>query len=126
MQALNSYSDFLVNPSFLEVDRFLVLLFENKGDRIIHTGYYIPKVKIRNYNNMTDPQNFFDEPLKNDMRTYDNIRKIETGQEDDNTTDCLLDYPYFKKHKLIAIDLSKQQALDADPKAIQPIILQEI
>ena len=126
MQALNSYLDFLVNPSFLEVDRFLVSLFENKGDRIIHTGYYIPKVKIRNYNNMTDPQNFFDEPLKNDMRTYDNIRKIETGQEDDNTTDCLLDYPYFKKHKLIAIDLSKQQALDADPKAIQPIILQEI
>ena len=125
MQALNSDLDFLVNLNFLEVDRFLVLLFENKGDRIIHTEYYIPKVKIRNYNNMTNPQNIFDETVKNDIRTYDNIRQIKTGQEDDNTTGCLLDYPYFKKHKLIAIDLSKQQAFDADPKAIQPTILQE-
>ena len=56
------------------------------------------------------------------MRTYDNIRKIATGQGDDYTTGCLLDYNYFKKHyKLMAIDLNKQQALDADTKAIQKI-----
>ena len=52
--------------------------------------------------------NFFDQPIKNDLKTYDNIRKIATGQGDDNTTGCLLDYPCFKKYyKLIAIDLSK-------------------
>ena len=54
--------------------------------------------------------------------TYDNIRKIETGQGDDFTTDYLLNYPYFKNYyKMIAIDLGKQQALDADPKEIQQI-----
>ena len=55
------------------------------------------------------------------MRTYDNTGKITTGQGDDYTTGCLVDYNYFKKHKMIAIDLSKQQALDADPKALQQI-----
>ena len=54
-------------------------------------------------------------------KTYKNIRKITIGQEDDCTTGYLLDYIYFKKYKMIAIDLSKQQALDADPKAIQQI-----
>ena len=55
-----------------------------------------------------------------DMTTYDNIRKIATRQEDDYRTGCLLGYPYFKEHHtMIAIDLSKQQALDGDPKAIQ-------
>ena len=60
---------------------------------------------------------FFDQPVKSDRRTYDNIRKIATGQGDDYTTGCLLNYPCFKDHyNMIAIDLSKQQALDADPK----------
>ena len=55
------------------------------------------------------------------MRAYDNIRKILTGEGDDSTTGCLLDYNYFKNYYMIVIDLSKQQALDADPKAIQQI-----
>ena len=56
------------------------------------------------------------------MLTYENIRKVATGQGDDYTTGCFLDYTYFKKYyKIIAIDLSKKQALDADPKAIQQI-----
>ena len=55
-------------------------------------------------------------------KTYENIRKVATGQGDDYATGCFLDYPYFKNHyKMIAIDLSKQQALDADPRAIQQI-----
>ena len=55
-------------------------------------------------------------------KTYENIRKIATGKGDDNTTVCLLDYPYFKdNYKMIAIDLSKQQVLDADPRKIQQI-----
>ena len=71
---------------------------------------------------MIDGRNFFDQPVKNDFRRYDNIQKIATGQIDDYTTGCLLDYSYFKKYyKLIGIDLSKQQKLDADPKTIQQI-----
>ena len=71
---------------------------------------------------MIDGKNFFDQPVNNDKVTYDNIRKIATGPGDDYTTGCLLDYIYFKKYyKMIAVDLSKQQALDADPKAIQQI-----
>ena len=71
---------------------------------------------------MIDGKNFFDQPVKSDMRTYANICKIATGQGDDYTTGCLLDCNYFKKHyKMIAIDLSKQQELDAKPKAMQQI-----
>ena len=71
---------------------------------------------------MIDGRNFFDQPIKNDLKTYDNITKIATGQDDDYTTGCLLGYPYFKKYyKLIVVDLSKQQKLDADRKAIQQI-----
>ena len=70
---------------------------------------------------MIDGKNFFDQPVKNKV-TCENIRKIATGQGDDYTTGCLLDYIYFKNYyKMIAVDLSKQQALDADPKAIQQI-----
>ena len=66
-------------------------------------------------------KNFFDQPVKNNLRTYDNVRKTATGPGDDYTTGCLLDYNYFNKYyKMIATDLSKQQTLDADPKAIQP------
>ena len=73
---------------------------------------------------MIDGKNFFDQPVKNNKVTYENIRKIATGQGDDYTTGCLLDYIYFKNYyKMIAVDLSKQQALDADPKAIQQIRL---
>ena len=72
-------------------------------------------------------QKAFDQPVKNDMRIYDNIRKITNGQGDHYIIGCLLDYPYFKTHyKMIAIDLIKQQAFDADPKSIQQIDFTEI
>ena len=75
---------------------------------------------------MIDGKNFFDQSVKNDKVTHENTRKITIGQGDDYTAGCLLDYTYFKKcYKMIAIYLSKQQALDADPKAIQQIILQQ-
>ena len=71
---------------------------------------------------MIDGKNFFDQPVKNNKVTYENIRKIATGQGDGYTFGCLLDYIYFKNYyKIIAIDLSKQQALDADLTAIQQI-----
>ena len=71
---------------------------------------------------MIDGKNFFDQLINSMTKTYKNIRKIATGQGDDSTTGCLLDCTYFKKYyKMIAIDLSRQQALDVDPRAIQQI-----
>ena len=76
-------------------------------------------MEIKDYNVMIDGRNFFDQSIKDDLEIYDNIRKIAMGQGDDYTTRYLLDYLYFKKYsKSIAIDVSKQQKLDADPKAI--------
>ena len=69
---------------------------------------------------MIDGRNFFDQPVRNNLGIYGSIQKIVIGQGDDYTTSCLLDYNYFKSYcKMIAIDFSEQQALDADPKAIQ-------
>ena len=71
---------------------------------------------------MINGKNFFDQPAKNDKVTYENIRKISTGQGDDYTTGCMLTIPISKNiTKWLQIDLSKQQALDADPKAIEQI-----
>ena len=67
-------------------------------------------------------KNVFDQPVENNKVTYENIRKFATGQGDDYTTVCLLDYIYFKNYyKLIVVDLSKQQVIEADAKAIQQI-----
>ena len=120
--AQNRYLNHLINPSFQGVNRLFVLSFENENDRTSHSTYYLPKVEIKDYNVMIDGRNFFDQPINSMNKTYENIRRIATGQGDDYTTGCLLDYSYFKDHyKMIAIDLSKQQALDADPRAIQQI-----
>ena len=71
---------------------------------------------------MINGLNFFDQPIKYNKVTYENIRKIATGQGDNNAVGCLLDYPYFKdSYKMIAMDLSKQQALNAGPRSIQQI-----
>ena len=110
----------LVEPSFQEVNRLFVLAFENDDNRTVDDGYYLPTVEIKDYNIMINGENFFDQPIKNNKITYENIRKIATGQGDDYTTGWLLDYPYFANtYKMIAVDLSKQKTLDADPRAIQ-------
>ena len=76
---------------------------------------------------MISGRNFFDQPIVNDIKTFDNIRKIPTGQEDNYAVGCLLDYPYFKKYiKLIAIDLSKQQNQMLIQKQYNKIILPKI
>ena len=96
--------------------------FEDDDDRESQKQYYLQTVEIKDGNAMIDGRNFFDHPTKNDLKTCCNIRKTATRQGDDYTMRCLLGSPYFKKYfKLIAIDLSKQQKLEADPKAIQQI-----
>ena len=84
--------------------------------------YYLPTAEIKNYNVMIHRQNFFDQPVTNNLITHDSIRKLAAGQGDDYKTDCWLHYNYFKNYyKMMAIDLGKQKALDADSKAIQKI-----
>ena len=67
-------------------------------------------------------EKIFEQPVKTNKITYDNIQKTATGQGDDYATNCILDYVYFNNDlKMIVIDLSKQQALESDSKAIQQI-----
>ena len=97
------------------MNRLFVLSFENKDDRRSHSNYCLSKVEVKDYNVKIDGKNVFDQPIKNDFKTYGSIRKIANGQGDDYTTGCFLDYPYFKEnYKTIAVDLSKQHGLDAD------------
>ena len=120
--ARNTNLRHLIESSVQGVNRLFVLAFENDEQRASNKRCYIPNVEMKDYNVMIDGKNFFDQPINNNFKTYENIRKITAGQGDDYTTGCLLDNIHFKNHyKIIAVDLSKQQALDADPKAIQQI-----
>ena len=120
--AQNPNLNHLVEPNFQGINRLFVLAFENDNDRTSDEKYYLPTVEIKDYNIVINGENFFDQPVKNNKVTYDKIRKIATGQGDDYTTGCLLHSPYFANtYKMIAVDLSKQQVLDADPRAIQQI-----
>ena len=118
--AQNRYLNYLINPSFQGVNRLFVLSFENEDDRVSHSTYYLPKVETKDYNVIIDSRD--DQPINNMNKTYENIRKIAKGKGNDFMTGCLLHYPYFKEnYKMIAIDLNKQQVLDADPRKIQQI-----
>ena len=118
----NANLNHLIEPSFQGVNRLFILAFEDDAQRISRKRYYISNIEIKDYNVMIDGKNFFDQPINSMLKTYENIRKIAIGQGNDYTTGCLLDYTYFKKfYKMIAIDLSGQQALDADPRAIHQI-----
>ena len=120
--AQNPNFNHLVEPSFQGVNRLFVLAFENDDDRTSYDEYYLPTAEIKDYNIMINGVNFFDQPIKNNKVTYENITKIAAGQGDDHIIGCLLDYSYFADtYKMIAVDLSKQKALDADPRAIQQI-----
>ena len=120
--AQNPNLNHLIEPSFQGVNRLFVLALENDNHSTSDDQYYLPTVEIKDYNIMINGENFFEQPIKNNKVAYENIRKIATGQGDDYTTGCLLEYLYFTNtYKMIAVDLSKQQALDADPRAIQQI-----
>ena len=77
---------------------------------------------ITNYNVLIDNKNFYGQSINDQIKKYNEIRNISTEKGDDCTTGCLLDYQYIKDHyQLIAVDLSKQKELDADPRVIQQI-----
>ena len=122
VQEQNRYLDLLINPSFQGINRVFILSFGNNNGRTSYTRYYLPQVEIKDYNVVIDRRNFFNQPVKNNLITYDNIRKVATGQGNDYTTDCLLEYNFFDNYyKMVAIDLSKLQAVDAVPKVIHQI-----
>ena len=88
-----------------------------------YNKYFLPRSKLDNYNIEIDNRNFYDQPINDSIKQDGKIRKISVGQGDDYTTGCLLDFAYFiKKYRLIAVDISKQKALDADSRAIHQII----
>ena len=81
--------------------------------------YFLPRVKIEKYNIEIDGINYYDQSINGPIKQYEEVRKTSTGQGDDYTTGCLSDFAYFEKnYRLIAADLSKQKALDADSRAI--------
>ena len=124
----NNLTRFPLDASFQGVGRLFVLAFNNtdggvnKVERNDHRKYFLLRVDITNYSVLTDGRNFYDQPINGTINKYDEIRKIATGQGDDYTTGCLLDFQDFKSHyNLNAIDVNKQKELDADSRAIQQI-----
>ena len=84
--------------------------------------YYLPKGIIKGYNVIINGKNFYDQAIDSDIKRYEEIKTLTTGQGEDYTTGCLLDYEYVKNHyRLIAVDLSKQKELVVDPKSIRQI-----
>ena len=119
---------FRLDASFQGVNILFVLAFDNTNDgdnkveRDSHRKYFLPRVEITNYKVLVDGRNLYDQSINDQIKKYDEIGKIVTGKGNDYTTGCLLDYQDFKDHcELIAVDLSKQNELDADPRAIQQI-----
>ena len=118
----------LFDSSYQGVKTLFVLVYNNtEGNNQVSTDsfrkYFLPRVRIENYNIEIDGRNFYVQPINDSVMQYDEIRKISTGQGDDYTTGSLLDFAYFEKnYKLIAVNLSKQKALDADSRAVQQII----
>ena len=118
----------LLDSSYQGIKRLFVLSYNNKeGDDKVSVDsfkkHFLRRVKIENYNIKIDGKNFYDQPINDSVKQDDEIRKTSTGQGDDYTTGCFSDFAYFEKnYRLIAVDLSKKKALDADSRAIQQII----
>ena len=82
---------------------------------------YLSRISLNKYV-IIDGRNFHDNPIESDIEKYRELKKVMIGKGEDYTTGSLLDFNYFDKHyKLVAVDLSKQKELDADPRAIQQI-----
>ena len=110
-QAINNNLNYLIDPTFTNVNRLFVLSFEIETDRTSFSKYYVPKVEIKDFNVLIDGKQFSENPVINKEEAYEAI--IEMSKNNDYTTGNLLDFEYFSKHyKLIAIDLSKQIELE--------------
>ena len=121
----NKYIRERIDVSFQGVNKLFLLPYasgNNITDENSYRRYFLPRIKITNYNIEIDGRNFYDQPVNDSIKQYDEVRKISAGKGDDYTTGCLLDFAYFEKnYRIIAADLSKQKALGADSRAIQQI-----
>ena len=109
-----------LDPSFQGVNRLFVAAYnrvDGQPNRDNQRKFYLPRIDLNKYNVIIDGRNFYDNPIESDIEKYRELKKVIIGKGED-----LLDFGYFKKHyKLVAVDLSKQKELDADPRAIQQI-----
>ena len=114
-----------LDPSFQGVNRLFVMTYNRANGQPTRNGqqkYYLPRIDLEKYNFIIDGRNFYDNPVESDIGKYREFKKVMIGKGEDYTTGSLLDFNYFHKHyKLVAVDLSKQKELDADPRAIQQI-----
>ena len=114
-----------LDPSFQGVNRLFVMAYNRANSQPTRNGqrkYYLPRIDLEKYNVIIDGRNFYDNPIESDIEKYRELKKVMIGKGEDYTTGSLLDFNYFDKHyKLVAVDLSKQKELDADPRAIQQI-----
>ena len=124
LQPRNNNLNYLIDPTFTNVNRLFVLSFQRiagennttKDYRDSFSHYYVPNVRIKDFNVLIDGKSFFDLPVKNEEEAYEKI--IDMSNNNDYTTGNLLDFVYFKQnYRLIAIDLSKQTKLK-DPQQI--------
>ena len=108
-----------LDPSFQGANRLFVMTYNRANGQ---QKYYLPRIDLEKYNVIIDGRNFYDNPIESDIEKYGELKKVMIGKGEDNTTGSLFDFNYFDKHyKLVAVDLSKQKELDADPRAIQQI-----
>ena len=116
-QTKNNNLNYLIDPTFTNVNRLFVLSLENESDRTSFSKYYVPKVGIKDFNVLIDRKPFFEIPVKNKEEGYEQI--IEMSKNNDYITGNLLDY------KLIVIDLSKQIQLENPDLKQQIKIIQQ-
>ena len=111
-----------LDPSFQGVNRLFVMAYNRVDGQPTRNGqrkYYLPRISLNKCKVIIDGRKFYDK--FNDIEKYRELKKVMIGKGEDYTTGSLLDYNYFDKHKLVAVDLSKQKELDVDPRAIQQI-----
>ena len=114
-----------LDPSFQGVNRLFVMAYNGENGQPTRNGQqkcYLPRIDLEKYNVIIDGRHFYDNPIESDIEKYRELKKVMIGKGEDYTTGSLLDFNYFDKHyKLVAVDLTKQKGLDADPRAIQQI-----
>ena len=118
-EAINNNLNILIDPTFTNVNRLFVLAYQNADDRQSFSQFYLQNVMVKDYNVIIDKLAFFDLHIKTEEEAYEKI--IDISRNNEYTTGNFLDYDYFKKYKLITIDLSKQQVLQENEDLIQQI-----
>ena len=118
----NEYSYFL-ESNFVVSNKLFILVYSNEANnakKFNDRKYYLPKGIIKSYNVIINGKNVHDQPIDSDIKRYEEIGKLRTGQGEDYTNGYFFDYHFIKNHyRLIVVDLSSQKELNADPKAIQ-------